>query len=291
MRRRLTSFLIGMGLIAPILAFGQGDNLQLPVNLTAGSAFSIPTIGSGKAALYIVGPGQALRQDVQLGSAIQVPAGVLYNAGHYVAILASGSSTKTGEFNVVPSSQPEHLSFLAKPSRIPVSLPNGISGTVYVFDAYRNLITTPQPVSFKLSNQSGTVQAQTVTTQNGVAWTRMNSASRQGAAQFVASVGTVSSTRVIDQVPGSPCGLTISATPDGQNLVVQTAPVHDCSGNPVPDGTIVTFTERFDGAQTTVDVPIKKGIARVEMPAHPGATISAASGVALGNEIRWGGKR
>jgi hypothetical protein len=26
----------------------------------------------------------------------------------------------------------------------------------------------------------------------------------------------------------------------------------------------------------------------VEMPAHPGATISAASGVVMGNEIRWG---
>jgi hypothetical protein len=36
-----------------------------------------------------------------------------------------------------------------------------------------------------------------------------------------------------------------------------------------------------------VDVPLKQGIAKVEMPAHSGATISVASGVVLGNQIRW----
>ena len=40
-------------------------------------------------------------------------------------------------------------------------------------------------------------------------------------------------------------------------------------------------------AQSTVDVPLKRGIAQVEMPAHEGATISVASGVVLGNQIRW----
>jgi hypothetical protein len=68
---------------------------------------------------------------------------------------------------------------------------------------------------------------------------------------------------------------------------VQTESVRDCSGNAVPDGTIVTFTETYDGGQSTVDVPLKRGIAEVKMPARPGARISVASGVVLGNEIRW----
>jgi hypothetical protein len=63
--------------------------------------------------------------------------------------------------------------------------------------------------------------------------------------------------------------------------------VHDCSGNAVPDGTIVTFTELYNDAKSSVDVPIKKGIAKVEMPANKGAIISVASGVVLGNQIRW----
>jgi hypothetical protein len=49
---------------------------------------------------------------------------------------------------------------------------------------------------------------------------------------------------------------------------------------------IVTFTETYQNAQTTVDVPLKKGIAQISMPAHNGAVLSAASGVVMGNQIR-----
>jgi len=65
--------------------------------------------------------------------------------------------------------------------------------------------------------------------------------------------------------------------------------VRDCNGNPVPDGTIITFTETYNGGQSTVDVPLKRGVARTEMPARNGAVISVASGVVMGNEIRWSG--
>jgi hypothetical protein len=116
----------------------------------------------------------------------------------------------------------------------------------------------------------------------------MNSSTREGAAKFVATVGAVSSTRVIEQVPGDPCGLKMNAQPDGQRIALTTDPIRDCNGNPVPDGTVVTFTETFNGEQTTVDVPVKKDIAQAEMPAHDGARITVATGVVLGNEIRWG---
>lgn len=294
MRAGLASLLAAIALAVAPMALGQSENMSLPQSVTAGSAFSIPTTGSGKAAISIVGPGQALRRDVQLGEAATFPAGVLYNAGRYLAILTTASSTSSGEFDVVPAAQPETLSFLAKPSRLSVSLHDGISGTVYVFDPYHNLITTPMPISFDLSTASGTAQTRTVTTRNGVAWTEMDSGGKEGVAKFVARInvsGGVSSERIIDEVPGNPCALTISARPDGQKLELQTAPIRDCSGNPVPDGTIVTFTETYGGMQSTADVPIKQGIARVEMPNRSGATISVASGVVAGNEIRWGGGR
>jgi hypothetical protein len=50
----------------------------------------------------------------------------------------------------------------------------------------------------------------------------------------------------------------------------------------------VTFTETFHGGLSTVDVPIKRGIAEVQMPIVNGATISVASGVVMGNQIGWG---
>jgi hypothetical protein len=94
--------------------------------------------------------------------------------------------------------------------------------------------------------------------------------------------------RVIQQVPGDPCAIKMSAKPDGKSIALETEPVRDCSGNAIPDGTVVTFTQNYRGGQTTVDVPLKRGVAKVEMPAVPGANITVASGVVLGNEIHWG---
>jgi hypothetical protein len=265
----------------------QSAELAVPKTVQAGSAFSIRSTGNGKGTLYIVGPGQALKRDVQLGETTWFPAGSLYNAGHYLVAVTGDGVAESGSLDVVPESKPADLSFLARPSRLSVGLHDGITGAVYVFDAYKNLIPASTSVEFALTSPAGGTQSRTVTTHNGVAWTAMDSTPKQGADKFVASSGAVSSARIIGQVPGDPCALKMSATPAGGEIRLQTDPVRDCSGNAVPDGTIVTFTEAYNGAQSTVDVPLKRGIAQVEMPAHPGATITVASGVILGNQIRW----
>jgi len=158
---------------------------------------------------------------------------------------------------------------------------------VYVFDAYRNLITAPLPVTFDLSSSAGKEQKRVVVTRDGAAWTGMDSTPQQGIDRFTARVGEVASTRVVAQVPGDPCGLRMSARESGQKLELSTDPVRDCNGNAVPDGTIVTFTESYNGVQSTVDAPLKRGIAEAQMPIRRGATISVASGVVSGNQIGW----
>ena len=276
------------GMFAAPLAIAQGGSLTLPKTVEAGSAFSIPSTGSGKATLYLVGIGQVLKRDIQLGQTAYFPLGTLYSAGHYMTVLVRESGpSESGSFDVVPASKPSDVTFLARPSRLQVGLHGGITGAAYVFDAYRNLITAPTRVSFELSSPKGGTQARSVETRYGAAWTEMDSTPQQGNDKFVARVGDVSGTRIIGQVPGDPCSLKISARPVGQQIQLQTEPVHDCSGNAVPDGTIVTFTETYDGGESTVDVPLKRGIAEVKMPSRPGARISVASGVVLGNEIRW----
>jgi len=291
MRYRLTFLpaLLGCGAwlaLAPP-ATAQTGNLHLPATVVAGSGFTVQTSGSGPATLYITGTGAAVRRQVQLGDPVSFAAGDLDIAGHYVAFLEEGGATDVKEFDVVPAPRPGSLAFLAKPSRLSVDLHDGISGAVYIFDAYHNLITKPMPVSFQLSVPDAAVESRTVQSHDGAAWTQMNSSSREGAARFVATAGDVSSTRVIEQVPGDPCSLKMSAHPDGQKIALATDPIRDCSGNPIPDGTIVTFTETYDGEQTTVDVPVKKDIAQADVPAHDGARITVATGVVLGNEIRW----
>jgi len=278
----------GLLLAAMPLALAQTGGLHLPETVEAGSAFSIQTTGSGRAVLYIVGPAQILRRNVQLGEPALFAPGDLHNAGHYLAVLVAGSSTENGAFDVTSAEQPSTLSFLAKPSRVAVDLRDGISGVVYVFDRFQNLVLAPGPVSFQLAGVAGAVQARTAQTSNGVAWTKMNSAAKEGSGRFVAQVGNATATRVIQQVPGDPCALRMNVRPAGQRLAVQTDPVRDCSGNIVPDGTIVTFTETYNGGESTVDAPLKQGVAHAEMPAYNGARISVATGVVLGNEIRWG---
>lgn len=287
MRIRLNLFLIGMVLVAVHPACAQGGSLGVPKTVEAGSAFFVHINGSGKSILYIVGPGQALMRSVQRGETVFFPVGSLCNVGHYLAIVGSGPSAENGSFDVVSATQPASISFLAKPSRLGVGLKNGISGAVYVFDAYHNLITAPTTVFFQLSDMSGTLQKRIVVTHDGAAWTEMDSTDKAGIDTFEASVDGVSSTRVIEQVPGDPCGLKMSAKQVGQQLLLKTDMVRDCSGNSIPDGTIVTFTENYNGTQSTVDMPIKHGIAQVEIVAHKGTKISVASGVVLGNEIDW----
>ena len=277
------------GMVAAVAypAFAQSGGLTLPAKIQAGSAFSIQSSGSGKGTLYIAGPEQVIKRDVELGQTTSFPVGTLYNAGHYIVVVSGENSNQTGGLDVVPASRPTDISFLARPSRLAVGLQGGITGAVYLFDAYKNLIPGSLPVEFQLTSPSGETQSRTVTTHDGAAWTEMNSSAKQGVAKFVARSGAISSERVISQVPGDPCGLKMNAKPEGRQIQLQTDPVRDCSGNAVPDGTIITFTEAYDGGQSTVDVPLKRGIAEVEMPAHPGAVITVASGEALGNQIRW----
>ena len=266
----------------------SNSGLHFPRNIEAGSAFSVTTSGSGAATLYIVGPGDALQRKFQLGESIAFGPDDLHNAGRYVAILDAGSTTQSEQFDVAASPQPASLSFLAKPSRLPVNLPKGISGVVYIFDVFGDLILQPQDVSFELSDAPGGTQTHTATSHDGVAWVQMNSAAKAGSAHFQASDGNVRATRVVQEVPGEPCAIHLTAKPaPGRRVLLQTEPVRDCNGNPVPDGTIVSFTETYAGRQSTVDVPLKRGVAQTELPAQAGAVISAAAGVVLGNEIRW----
>lgn len=285
---KLSSAILLSGVFVAIPGvFAQTADLTVPKSIQAGAAFSIDCPGSGNGTLYIVGPGQAIKRDIQLGQTVSFPAGSLYNAGHYTVVLSSPSSSQTGPLDVTPVSKPSEVTFIAKPSRLPVAQRGAITGTAYVFDSYQNLITQPMGVSFELSNPSASTQTRTVQTKNGAAWTEMDSTSREGKDTFVARVRDVSSTRVVGQVPGDPCSLRVSAKPAGDRIQLVTDPVRDCSGNAVPDGTIVTFTELYNGSKSSVDVPLKKDVATISMPAHRGATISVASGVVLGNQIRW----
>jgi hypothetical protein len=263
----------------------RASELPVPHTVVAGNPVSIPTSGSGSATLYLIGPRHVAKREVKLGEAVELKAEELRAAGRHTVILSSGGEAS---FFVTPAN-PGQLNFLARPSRVPVAKPGVITGVAFVFDEYKNLVLEPTPVKFDLTVQ-GTNASQTVTTKNGVAWTRLDSARKEGAAQFVASVGEVNVRRVVQQTAGEACNLSMRvAQRTAKGIVVETAPIRDCSGNAVPDGTIVTFSlVDSRGRRTTVDSRIKKGFARAELPNDAGL-LSVAAGVVTGNELHVGG--
>jgi hypothetical protein len=263
-------------------------DLHVPQNAVAGQPISITAGGEGDGTFYLIGPGQVIKRNVKLGNEIQIKGEELRSAGRWIAIVRAGGNSQSQIFWVKPG-QPENINFLARPSRVPVGQQNAISGTVFVFDKFNNWVLDPVPVNFSLS-VNGAGVSRTVTSRNGAAWIQTSSASREGAAQFVASVGKSSVRRVIQQVASQPCNLRMHVSQRKQDrIIVETDPVRDCTGNAVPDGTIVTFTQTEKKGRSTVDARIKKGIAKAELPASDNAMISVAAGYTLGNELHVGG--
>lgn len=262
-----------------------GSDFTLPHESVAGETLSIETSGSGNANILVVGPGHIVSRQIVLGKPFELTGEDIADAGHYLVILSAGDAEVSKSFIVSPA-KPAHLSFVAHPSRAPVAQKNEITGTVYAFDAYNNLIPTSMTVNFRLSgSKAGTLERQ-VESRNGVAAVSMDSPRLEGSLSFQAATGEVHATRIVRVVADEPCTLQIHGMPASKGVKVQTDPVKDCSGNPVPDGTLVTFTAWDAQGRSTVDASVKKGIATVELPTSGKVRVSAASGVALGKEIQ-----
>lgn len=262
----------------------RAAELKVPQRVAAGEAMTMQTSGSGDATLYIFGPGSAVKRTVKLGQEVQIKGDELQDAGQYTVILNGDSAT----FWVTPN-KTARLSFLARPSRLPVAVSNGIGGVVYTFDNFHNLVVDPQPVKFEVAVKDGGATNRTMQTKYGVAFTGFDSSRKEGPANFTASVGDVTEKRIVQQVAAEPCNLRMKAERTKNGIEVSTDPIRDCSGNPVPDGTIVTFTATSPQGKSSVDARIKRGVAKADLPNLKNATISVASGVVMGNEIHVGG--
>jgi hypothetical protein len=275
--------------VATLTVMALGQNLTVPTDATAGQAVSIPTNGSGSATLYVYGPGTAIKKKIELGQPIQIEGDQLKKSGRYTVLL-SGTEERAGSFFVAPAKL-ESLAFLARPSRVPASRSGGVTGSAYLFDAYNNLVLEKYPVKFGLSVEGAPAANRTEESKNGVAWVRLDSGKKAGPAQFVASAGDASVKRIVQQTASEPCNIKMKAQPaKSGNILVETDPIRDCAGNPVPDGTIVTFISTDQNGRSTVDARIKRGFAQAELPPSENATLSVAAGVVLGNEIHWGGR-
>ena len=283
---RLVRICAVMYLAAACASVCAAQDLRVPDSAVAGEETSISTTGSGKASFYLAGPGVSRKNEVALGEEVRLTAQDLRDAGYYLAILCSETCRSAGFY--VRAGKPASLSFIVHPSRVPVAQNEAVNGVAFPFDQYRNMVLAPVNVNFQLNAKDASLFSRVVRTQNGVAWFRTASGKSAGALQVVASVDELTTRRAVQQVASDPCNLRITGQRTKTGILVQTEPVHDCSGNVLPDGTIVTFTATGPQGRDTVDAPIKQGIARAQMDSSGATTISVASGVVMGNEIRVG---
>jgi len=266
----------------------QAAEIHPPAQTTAGTAITIPSSGSGDADFYLIGPASASKRKVQAGSEISIDSDQLEHAGRYIAVLCASDGCASSSFMVNPAAA-NRLSMLVHPSRVPVGSSNGISTVAVTFDNFHNLVLKPEPVKFSVLPKGGAEISADRETKDGVAWVRLTPAKKEGATRLGASIGHANEIRVVQQVAADACNLRIKASRVKENYLIETDPVRDCSGNAVPDGTVVSFTMSDAAGKTTVDVPIKRGVAKIEMPIKGRARVTVASGVVTGNELEVGG--
>jgi hypothetical protein len=285
----IRSLLICSVLTSCALQIAFAQEARIPEGLVAGTEPSIATTGSGHATFYLVGPGVAIKNEINLGEEIRVRFENLKYAGQYLAILCADTCRST-PFTVNPA-QPANVTLLVHPSRVPVGAPDAVSGVAIPFDRFGNLVLAPQAVNFQATGSKGSLFSRPVPTREGVAWFRTESGKSSGLVNVTATVGEFTTRRVLQQVAAEPCNLRIRGERTPKGILIETEPVHDCMGNPVSDGTIVTFTAMGSGERSTVDAPVKHGVASARILDPGPVTVSVASGVAMGNEVRIEGAR
>lgn len=280
-----TALALAMG----ALTWAQSVALQAPSTATAGSGFSVSASGTGKATFYLIGPSHVTKRTVEPGQSIPIAGEDITAAGTYQLVLCASDGCGNTTLQVLPSDA-SRLSFLLHPSRVPVSARNAVNATVLVFDRYHNTVLAPTRVNFRISLTGRPASERTVVTNRGVGFFVMDSRPTQGTLEVTASLGDRTEPRVIQQVASEACHLKMTATSGGRTVNLQTEPIRDCAGNPLPDGTIVSFTKLDSTGKSTVDTPIKKERATAQFRVSGPARITVACGVVLGNEVALGGK-
>lgn len=279
---------LGLALMAS-LSLAQAQDLQAPASVVAGSETSLSASGSGDATFYLIGPASAAKRTVHLGQDIRLQREEVQTAGRYSAIVCQETCRNT-EFYVVPA-KVAYLRLLVHPSRAAIGQPDVLSGVALPFDDNRNLVLNAGTIDFHLKVGEQDTFSRSMPVEDGLAWFRTNSGNRAGALQVMATTGDVSARRVVQQVASDPCHLQVKADRDAKGIELETELVRDCAGNPVPDGTIVTFRGTGANGVSTVDAPVKQGIARARMIANGPMQISVASGVVMGNQVGVGAQR
>jgi uncharacterized repeat protein (TIGR01451 family) len=237
--------------------FGNPVANGTPISFTT----SLGTLSSGTAA---TNGGSA---SVTLSSTI---------AGVATVMAAVSSLSATALVTFTPGA-PFTLTLTAVPSTLPAGHSSALTATAT--DQFGNPVANGTPISFTTS--LGTLSSGTAATSGGSASVTLSS-TISGVATVTATVGSLSATALVTFTPGAPFTLTLTAVPStlpaGHSSAL-TATATDQFGNPVANGTPISFTTSL-GTLSSGTAATNGGSASVTLSSTIAgvATVTAAVG-------------
>jgi len=182
------------------------------------------------------------------------------------------------------SGEPSSMTLQAAPATV-TSVTGTSTITATVKDAAGSPVADGTAVSF--SSTYGTLSSTSATTTNGIATTTLTFSADDSTSTVTATCGSVSGTVVVIYSPASVAAstITLQASPStvvlASNVTSSTiiATVKDSVGNPVPNGTAVTFSSNFGTLVDSYEITTN-GIATAVLTytAVATVTVTATSG-------------
>lgn len=228
-----------------------------------------------------------------------------------VTLLArAGTARGEGQVEIRPNPPADPVQPIVGPRSVAADGEHETMALVVPFDDYGNPVAEGTPLTLRILHPGDVLEQQTLTVTNLLAWGWVRSRTRAGRAVVSASVGDAHGPdATYDEVPTWPAPFGLSASPlnlpaDGRQLLtLRTDLIRDRFGNPMIDGTLVTFVVEVAGSEPrfvpayTVDGAAE---AQLQAPTEPGTvtvratlygvdsrplTLSFAAGPAVGTIV------
>jgi len=198
-----------------------------------------------------------------------------------ITAVYGNSFTETVQVNM-SESLPSFLNVSANPSVIPADNQSTASIKAVVSDQDNNPVSDGTEVHFEIIDGSGTIESNKTTT-DGVAISTLTSSTQPDTVTIVARVDQLTDTTTVRYIVGE--AATITATADSSSLPADgststriVADVFDASGNPVIDGTLVTFSADIGDITPNAQTVAGRAVAQFSSSVTGTATIVASVG-------------
>ncbi len=206
--------------------------------------------------------------------------------GRATVVATFGNALRDTVYVYFGDSSPAHLVLQASPAVLPADGQSTAEITATVTDSSNNPVPDGTIVHFELLSGNGTLESYKPTT-GGVAATKLQSATEPGVAVIRASVGAVSDTVTVRYTVGGPAVINLvadssSILADGVTTTLVRAYVYDAAGNPVEDGTPVSFTTDLGNITSRSQTQGGVAVASFSGTKTGVATIVASAGGAQG---------